>query len=201
MTTGSITALAARPGMPSRKKLAELIAAHPDFPVIERGGGRRGFVLDLDAAEAFVRALRGATERAPGTGSLSDLAARAGMPSLSVISDLANRQPGFPVIRRGGRGLEYIVDLDQAEAFVRARLDAAPIDGTGNLSALAARPGMPSLPVISQLVAAHPDFPVIRRRAGGRGYVVQLDAAEAFVRAVWRRRRAATRRPGQLVRA
>lgn len=41
--------------MPSYPSLARFIAARPDFPVIQHGQYGKPFILDLDAASAFVR--------------------------------------------------------------------------------------------------------------------------------------------------
>ncbi len=55
MNVGTLADLGRLEGMPSGPSLARLIAARPDFPVIERGRYGKPFVLDLDAAAAFVR--------------------------------------------------------------------------------------------------------------------------------------------------
>lgn len=44
--------------MPSDVSLRKLIARHRDFPIIRHGGQGKAYVIDLDAAEAFVRKLR-----------------------------------------------------------------------------------------------------------------------------------------------
>lgn len=56
MTVGNLAELAALNGMPSQPSLARFIAARADFPIIERGRYGKAYVLDLDAAAAFVRA-------------------------------------------------------------------------------------------------------------------------------------------------
>lgn len=56
MTTGKLWELAERPDMPSEPTLRRLIRMRPDFPLIERGRRGRDYLLDLDAAAAFVRA-------------------------------------------------------------------------------------------------------------------------------------------------
>lgn len=52
----------------------------------------------------------------------------------------------------------------------------------GNLTDLSRRPGMPSLPTLRELLFRHSDFPIVERGARGRGYVIDLEAAEHFVR-------------------
>ncbi|MCI1141698.1 hypothetical protein MOP88_09605 [Sphingomonas sp. WKB10] len=56
MSLGTLTDLARLDGMPSYPSLARFIAARDDFPVIQRGQYGKPFILDLDAAAAFVRA-------------------------------------------------------------------------------------------------------------------------------------------------
>lgn len=55
MKVGTLADLALVEGMPSVPSLAKLISARADFPIIQRGRYGKPFVLDLDAAAAFVR--------------------------------------------------------------------------------------------------------------------------------------------------
>ena len=55
---GSLTDLAARPGMPSDVTLRKMIRRNPDFPIVRVGTHGRRYEIDLDEAERFVRALR-----------------------------------------------------------------------------------------------------------------------------------------------
>ena len=61
---------------------------------------------------------------------------------------------------------------------------------TGRLWELAAISDMPSVPTLRQFMRERPDFPVIAYGGKGVGYVLDLDAAAAFVRAHWRDSRA-----------
>lgn len=54
----------------------------------------------------------------------------------------------------------------------------------GTLRQLAARPGMPSEPLLRRL-AVLPGFPLVERGRKGKRYAIDLDAAEAFVRQYW----------------
>jgi len=56
----------------------------------------------------------------------------------------------------------------------------------GNLADLGAEAGMPSLPSLQRFIAARDDFPLIARGGYGKHFVIDLDAAVAFVRANWR---------------
>jgi hypothetical protein len=56
MSLGTLTDLARIDGMPSYPSLARFIAARSDFPVLQHGQYGKPFILDLDAASAFVRA-------------------------------------------------------------------------------------------------------------------------------------------------
>lgn len=55
MNVGTLADLAAMDDMPSGPSLARMIAARDDFPIIQRGRYGKPFILDLDAASAFVR--------------------------------------------------------------------------------------------------------------------------------------------------
>jgi hypothetical protein len=55
MNVGTLADLAKVDGMPSQPSLAKLICTREDFPVIRHGRYGRPFILDLDAAAAFVR--------------------------------------------------------------------------------------------------------------------------------------------------
>ena len=57
---------------------------------------------------------------------------------------------------------------------------------TGKLFELALIPDMPSQPVLRQMIRDRPDFPVIEHGRKGASYLLDLDAAAAFVRANWR---------------
>lgn len=52
-------------------------------------------------------------------GSLWQLADLPDMPSAPTLRAMIRERADFPVIQRGGRGVEYILDLDEAAAFVR----------------------------------------------------------------------------------
>lgn len=58
MPIGNLDDLVARPDMPGRTTLAQLIRRRPDFPLIERGGRGRAHKIDLDEAAAFVKTVR-----------------------------------------------------------------------------------------------------------------------------------------------
>ena len=55
MNLGTLTDLAQINGMPSYPSLGRFIAARADFPVVQHGQYGKPFILDLDAAAAFVR--------------------------------------------------------------------------------------------------------------------------------------------------
>jgi len=55
MNVGALADLSQIGGMPSVPPIARFIAARDDFPVIQHGRHGKPFVLDLDAAAAFVR--------------------------------------------------------------------------------------------------------------------------------------------------
>ena len=55
MNVGTLVDLGRIDGMPSVPSIARFIAARDDFPVIQRGRYGKPFVLDLDAAAAFIR--------------------------------------------------------------------------------------------------------------------------------------------------
>jgi len=55
MNVGTLADLGQIDGMPSVPSIARFIAARGDFPVIQRGRYGKPFVLDLDAAAAFIR--------------------------------------------------------------------------------------------------------------------------------------------------
>lgn len=61
---------------------------------------------------------------------------------------------------------------------------------TGRLWELAAIADMPSVPTLRQFMRERSDFPVIAYGGKGVGYVLDLDAAAAFVREHWRDSRA-----------
>ena len=56
----------------------------------------------------------------------------------------------------------------------------------GTLADLAAIDGMPCVPSIAALIAARQDFPVLQHGRSGKPYILDLDAAAAFVRVHWR---------------
>ena len=55
MNVGTLVDLGQIDGMPSVPSIARFIAARGDFPVIQHGRYGKPFVLDLDAAAAFIR--------------------------------------------------------------------------------------------------------------------------------------------------
>lgn len=52
-------------------------------------------------------------------GTLADLGALPGMPSLPSLQRFIASRPDFPLVERGDRGRAYALDLDVAAAFVR----------------------------------------------------------------------------------
>lgn len=143
MTVGTLADLAAIDGMPSEPTLRRLIAARSDFPVIRAGRSGARYQLDLDAAAAFVRntwrdvrkrsvecdeqlaaehdrrlAARAEAAARPG-GTLGELAAIEGMPSLPSLQRFIVSRADFPVMERGCYGRPYRLDLDEAAQFVR----------------------------------------------------------------------------------
>lgn len=56
----------------------------------------------------------------------------------------------------------------------------------GTLADLGKVEGMPSVPTLGRFIAARSDFPVIQHGRYGKPYVLDLDAAAAFVRQHWR---------------
>jgi len=122
--TGSLADLAKLEGMPCARTLGRVLRSHPAFPIIRRSGSR--FILDLKAAAKFVASvwsdgrsgeLRQAA-RQPAT--IEALAALPGMPSARTIRKLIARHNDFPLVKSGGIGRAYEVDLVAAVAFVRA---------------------------------------------------------------------------------
>lgn len=55
MRTGSLTALSMEAGMPSINTIQKIARHNAYFPVIQRGGRGKAFVVDLDAAAEFLR--------------------------------------------------------------------------------------------------------------------------------------------------
>ena len=55
MNVGTMADLGRIDGMPSVPSIARFIATRDDFPVIQHGRYGKPFVLDLDAAAAFIR--------------------------------------------------------------------------------------------------------------------------------------------------
>ena len=55
MNVGTLADLGQIEDMPSVPSIARFIAARDDFPVIQHGRYGKPFVLDLDAAAAFIR--------------------------------------------------------------------------------------------------------------------------------------------------
>lgn len=53
-------------------------------------------------------------------GNLVALAARPSMPSIVTLRKIMAARPDFPVIAFGKRGRGHVIDLDEAERFVRA---------------------------------------------------------------------------------
>lgn len=51
-------------------------------------------------------------------GTITDLAKRPGLPSEWAIRRIMKRRLDFPLVRRGTRGLAYLVDLEEAEEFL-----------------------------------------------------------------------------------
>ena len=143
------------------------------------------------------------------TGRLWQLVAEPDMPSEPSIRSLIRSRTDFPILEKADGSRGYVFDLDAASDFVRAHWrdkrgvsqadPATPAlappaargaTRTGNLWDLAALPGMPSQPTLRAFIDARMDFPVITRGGRGRCYLLDLDAASAFVREHWRDRRA-----------
>lgn len=70
----------------------------------------------------------------------------------------------------------------------------------GSLGDLAAMPGMPSEPTIRKLIAAHADFPILKRGTNGSAYEFDLSAAHGFILALQRREEEAARARAEEVR-
>ncbi len=52
-------------------------------------------------------------------GRLWELAAIADMPSVPTLRQFIRERPDFPVIEHGRKGAAYVIDLEEAAAFVR----------------------------------------------------------------------------------
>lgn len=122
--TGSLADLAKVDGMPCAYTLGRILRSHPTFPIVGRSGSR--FILDLGAAAEFVASvwsdgrggdLRQAARKAT---TIEALSALPGMPSTRTIRTLMERHDDFPLVKRGGVGRAYEVDLAAAAEFVRA---------------------------------------------------------------------------------
>jgi hypothetical protein len=61
----TLEALASLPDMPSEPTLRRFIAAHPDFPLLDRGGGGRPYRIDIATAARFVSSHWRRKSRAP----------------------------------------------------------------------------------------------------------------------------------------
>jgi phage terminase Nu1 subunit (DNA packaging protein) len=70
----------------------------------------------------------------------------------------------------------------------------------GNLSELAALPGMPSEPTIKKLIDDNRDFPIITRGDRGVAWEIDLGAAATFIRELQRKAEEAARQRAQDVR-
>lgn len=123
--TGSLADLAKVDGMPCARTLGRVLRSHPAFPIVARSGSR--FILDLGAAAEFVASvwtdgrggdLRQAARKAT---TIEALSALPGMPSPRTIRTLMDQHDDFPLVKRGGVGRAYEVDLATAADFVRAR--------------------------------------------------------------------------------
>lgn len=133
-------------------------------------------------------------------GRLKDLAKLEGMPPVSALRRFIAARPDFPLLEARQAGQPYLLDLDIAPAFVRrfwrapeagrapGGQDAAlpPSARLGRLRDLVAMPGMPSAPSLRRFIAARSDFPVIEQGGRNRDYLLDLNAAAAFVAAHWR---------------
>lgn len=53
-------------------------------------------------------------------GKLWELADLADMPSVPTLRRLMREHADFPIVERGRRGAEYVIDLERAAAFVRS---------------------------------------------------------------------------------
>ncbi|VVT16405.1 conserved hypothetical protein [Sphingomonas sp. EC-HK361] len=54
------------------------------------------------------------------TGKLWELAALPDMPSAPTLRQLMRERPDFPIVERGRKGRDYVIDIEDAAAFVRA---------------------------------------------------------------------------------
>jgi hypothetical protein len=52
--------------------------------------------------------------------SLEKLATLPGIPNRRTLGLLIQRNPDFPIVERGKRGRPYLIDYDQARAFIAA---------------------------------------------------------------------------------
>ena len=123
--TGSLADLAKVAGMPCARTLGRVLRSHPAFPIVGRSGS--GFILDLGAAAQFVASVwtdgRGGDQRraARKATTIEALSALPGMPSPRTIRTMMDRHDDFPLVKRGGVGRAYEVDLAKAADFVRTR--------------------------------------------------------------------------------
>ena len=74
-------------------------------------------------------------------GKLWELAAIADMPSAPTLRALIRERADFPVITRGRKGAEYLLDLDAAAAFVRANWRDGRAELSGRARATRSRNG------------------------------------------------------------
>lgn len=70
----------------------------------------------------------------------------------------------------------------------------------GSLGELAAMPGMPSEPTIKKLIAAHGDFPILKRGTNGSAYEFDLAAAHGFILGLQRQEEEVARQRAEEVR-
>ena len=71
-------------------------------------------------------------------GNLIDLARRPGMPSIVTLRKIMSARRDFPVIALGKRGRGHVIDLDEAERFVRAVRSHQIIDPARRCAAIKA---------------------------------------------------------------
>ncbi len=110
--------------MPCARTLGRVLRSHPAFPIVGRSGSR--FILELGPAAEFVASVwsdgrSGDLRHAARKGTtIEALSALPGMPSPRTIRKLIERHTDFPLVKSGGVGRAYEVDLGAAVAFVRA---------------------------------------------------------------------------------
>lgn len=71
-------------------------------------------------------------------GTIRQLAAQPGMPSVVTLRLLIARHPDFPIIRRGTRGRGYRIDLEAAAEFVATLKAPRKLTGSERLEMIQA---------------------------------------------------------------